>query len=392
VAYDCERAVSFFDFPAPIEMAEAETLREEVREFLAREMADETPVRRARSWDGFDPEFSRKLGQQGWLGMTWPSEYGGRSASAIERYVVVEELLAAGAPVSAHWIAERQSGPLLLNIGTEQQRAKILPQIAAGECVFCIGMSEPDSGSDLAATRTKADPIEGGGYRINGTKLWTTNAHRADYMILFCRTSGGPEDRHKGTSLLLIDLKHTKGLTIRPIRDLAGQEHFNEVVFEDAEVGADALIGAEGNGWSQVMSELAFERSGPERFLSSFELVVQLSRILALSDNPHSTAALGRMTAHIAVLRRLSRGVASLLQQGDDPALQASIIKDLGAILEQEIPSIARELVTFAPHSEATKDVLAVLDHLVMVSPSFSLRGGTREILRGIIARGLGVR
>ncbi|WP_432201254.1 acyl-CoA dehydrogenase family protein [Erythrobacter sp. W53] len=378
-------------FPEPVDSAAAEELRAEVRTFLTREMANETPARKARSWDGFDADFSRKLGAQGWLGMTWPKKYGGQERSAFERYVVVEELLAAGAPVSAHWIAERQSGPLLLNVGTEAQRQAILPKIAGGECVFCIGMSEPDSGSDLAATRTRAEPTDGG-YRINGTKLWTTNAHRADYMILFCRTSGGVEQRQAGTSQLLIDLKNTDGITIRPIRDLAGQEHFNEVNFEDAFVPGDTLIGEEGNGWNQVMSELAFERSGPERFLSSFELVVQLTRILAGSSDPHALAALGRMAAHIAVLRRLSRGVAAMLEAGEDPALQASIIKDLGAVLEQDIPAIARELVTFAPRSEATQDFLAVLDHLVMVSPSFSLRGGTREILRGIIARGLGLR
>ena len=384
--------MSQFHFPAPVELGAAEELREEVRAFLAEELAHAAPVRRARSWDGFDPDFSRKLGQKGWLGMTWPKQYGGQEASAFERYVVVEELLAAGAPVSAHWIAERQSGPLLLSLGSEEQRKTILPRIAAGQCVFCIGMSEPDSGSDLAATRTKAEPAKGGGYRINGTKLWTTNGHRADYMILFCRTSGGPEARHAGTSQLLIDLKNTNGITIHPIRDLAGQEHFNEVVFENAEVPASALIGEEGNGWNQVMSELAFERSGPERFLSSFELVVQLSRVLAASNDPHAQAALGRMIAHIAVLRRLSRGVAALLEGGEDPALQASIIKDLGAVVEQDIPAVARDLVAFAPQSDAAQDVLAVLNHLVMVSPSFSLRGGTREILRGIIARGLGVR
>jgi alkylation response protein AidB-like acyl-CoA dehydrogenase len=393
MADDYGNTMSLFNFPPPVEMDRAEELRGEVRAFLAEEMAGVAPVLKARSWDGFDPDFSRKLGERGWLGMTWPKAYGGADASAIERYVVVEELLAAGAPVSAHWIGERQSGPLLLNVGTEAQREAILPRVAAGDCVFCIGMSEPDSGSDLAATRTKAEPVDGGAaYRINGTKLWTTNAHRADFMILFCRTSGSVENRQAGTSQLLIDLKNTDGITIRPIRDLAGQEHFNEVVFDNAVVPSTALIGEEGNGWNQVMSELAFERSGPERFLSSFELVVQLTRALAKSDNPNAKAVLGRMVAHIAVLRRLSRGVAALLEEGEDPALQASIIKDLGAMLEQDIPHLARELIAHEPHSEATSDLLAVLQHLVMVSPSFSLRGGTREILRGIIARGLGVR
>lgn len=377
-------------FPEPVILPAAEALRQEVRAFLEQELKDEPPALRARSWDGFDADFSRKLGQKGWLGMTWPKQYGGQERSAFERYVVVEELLAAGAPVAAHWIAERQSGPLLLHFGTEEQRRTVVPRIAAGECVVCIGMSEPDSGSDLAAARTTAKPVEGG-YLVNGTKLWTTSAHKADYMILFCRTSGGPQDRQAGTSQLLVDLKGP-GITVRPIEDLAGKKHFNEVAFEDAFVPASALIGTEGNGWNQVTSELAFERSGPERFLSSFELVVQLARVLQGSDNPVATAALGRMVSHIVVLRRLSRGVAAMLEAGENPTLHASIIKDLGALLEQEIPSIARDLINFAPHSEATADFLAVLHYLVMNSPAFSLRGGTREILRGIIARGLGLR
>lgn len=377
-------------FPEPVILPAAEALRQEVRAFLEQELKDEPPALRARSWDGFDADFSRKLGQKGWLGMTWPKQYGGQERSAFERYVVVEELLAAGAPVAAHWIAERQSGPLLLHFGTEEQRRNVVPRIAAGECVVCIGMSEPDSGSDLAAARTTAKPVEGG-YLVNGTKLWTTSAHKADYMILFCRTSGGPQDRQAGTSQLLVDLKGP-GITVRPIEDLAGKKHFNEVAFEDAFVPAGALIGTEGNGWNQVTSELAFERSGPERFLSSFELVVQLARVLQGSDNPVATAALGRMVSHIVVLRRLSRGVAAMLEAGENPTLHASIIKDLGALLEQEIPSIARDLVNFAPQSEATADFLAVLHYLVMNSPAFSLRGGTREILRGIIARGLGLR
>lgn len=152
--------------------------------------------------------------------MTWPKEYGGQDRSALERYVVLEEMLAAGAPVAAHWIADRQSGPLLLKVGTEEQRRTLLPRIAAGECYFCIGMSEPDSGSDLAAVRTRAVPVPGG-FRVNGTKLWTTYAHKSHYMLLFCRTGDG-DDRHDGTSQLLVDL-NTPGITIRPIEDLAGR-------------------------------------------------------------------------------------------------------------------------------------------------------------------------
>ncbi len=378
-------------FANPPRHEAAEALRGEVRAFLADALRDRPPVLRSDSWNGFDRDFSRALGARGWLGMTWPKQYGGQERSAFERYVVVEETLAAGAPVAAHWIAERQSGPSILKFGTEEQKQAILPRIAAGDLTFCIGMSEPDSGSDLAATRTRAERTADG-WRITGTKLWTTYGHRADWMILFCRTSGTPADRHAGTSQLLVDLRATPGVTVRPIIDLAGQHHFNEVHFEDALVPADALLGTEGNGWNQVMSELAFERSGPERFLSSFQLLVELIGILSARDSDLARAAIGRLTAHLLVLRRLSRGVAAMLEAGENPSIHAAIVKDLGAVFEQSISEIARTLVDAEPDIASDSAYGAVLANIMLNAPSWSLRGGTREILRGIIARGLGLR
>lgn len=382
--------MSFFTFPNPPVMPEAEKLRGEVRAFLAEELKTIPPHVRAASWSGFDADFSRKMGQRGWIGMTWPKQYGGHERTSLERYVVLEEMLAVGAPVAAHWIADRQSGPLLLRFGTEEQRQTVLPKIAAGELFCCIGMSEPDSGSDLAAVRTRAEPVEGG-FRVNGTKLWTTFAHRAHYMLLFCRTSGSPSDRHGGTSQLLVDLK-TPGISIRPIADLTGAKHFNEVAFEDVFVPSSALIGEMGNGWHQVTSELAYERSGPERFLSSFVLFAELVRVLRDHPSEQATVAVGRLASHFVVLRQLSRGVAWLLQNGKNPALEAAVVKDLGALVEQEIPDIVRSLVEIEPGSERTAELARTLHYTVLAAPSFSLRGGTREILRGIIARGLGLR
>ncbi len=380
-----------FSFPSPPLSPDAEALRGEVRAFLVDALKDHTPLQRSDSWNGFDAGFSRKMGERGWLGMTWPKRYGGHERSAFERYVVVEETLAAGAPVAAHWIGDRQSGPTLLKFGTDAQKEEVLPRIASGEATFCIGMSEPDSGSDLAATRTRAIQTKEG-WRITGTKIWTTNAHRSHYMILFCRTSGTPADRHAGTSQLLIDLKATSGITIRPIIDLAGQHHFNEVHFEDALVPLGALIGAEGQGWNQVMSELAFERSGPERFLSSIQLIVELIRALRRSGSDAARIAIGRLTAHLIVLRRLSRGVAAMLEAGENPSLHGAIVKDVGSLFEQSVPEIARQLVDAEPDRASTSDFIAVLANIVTNAPSWSLRGGTREILRGIIARGLGLR
>ncbi|MFN0304531.1 MAG: acyl-CoA dehydrogenase family protein, partial [Burkholderiales bacterium] len=255
---------------------ECDALRIEVREFLAQALADHTPRDRARSWMGFDADFSRKLGARGWIGLTWPKKYGGHERSFLERYVVMEELLAAGAPVAAHWIADRQSGPLLLRFGTEAMRTTVVPRIARGEAYFCIGMSEPDSGSDLASVRSRAERTPEG-WRINGRKIWTSKAHRAHFMIALFRTSRNEENRHAGLSQFLVDLS-LPGISIRPIRDLTGAENFNEVLFDNALLPADCLIGAEGDGWAQVTTELAFERSGPERYLSSIELLVQMIR------------------------------------------------------------------------------------------------------------------
>lgn len=367
---------------------ETRGLREEVRAFLAEELRHVPAVTRAQTWMGFDAEFSRKMGARGWIGMRWPKKYGGHERSAFDRYVVLEEMLAAGAPVGGHWIGDRQSGPLLLNFGTEEQRQLILPKVALGQCFFCIGMSEPDSGSDLAATRTRAERVEGG-YKVNGTKLWTSNAHKAHYMIALFRTS---PDKHTGLTQFIVDLRNTKGITIRPIRDLAGNAHFNEVVFEDAFVPETMLVGSEGSGWAQVNAELAFERSGPERYLSSFLLLVETIRELQKRGGSEGAREIGRIVAHLATLRQMSLSVAGMLDRGENPALEASVVKDLGTTFEQEMPVKAHELVGAAPTVGTGSDFEQVLGYLTQTVPSFSLRGGTREILRGIIARGLGLR
>ena len=378
-------------FEAPPPFPAGELLRGEVRAFLAEHLPKRAITRGIGSWGGHDREFSRKMGARGWIGMTWPKRYGGHERSALERYVVLEEMLAAGAPVTGHRVADRQSGPLILRVGSEAQKQAILPRIAAGECAFCIGMSEPDSGSDLASVRTRAAAVEGG-FRVNGTKLWTSNAHCSEYMILLARTGEAGEQRHGGLTQFLVDLKATQGISIRPVHNLAGEHHFNEVVFQDVFLPAGNVLGEVGGGWRQVTSELAFERSGPERFLSSFSLLVELTRALGADPSERARIALGRVVAHIVTLRRLSRSVAGMLQAGANPAQQAALVKDLGTTLEQEIPEIARSLLDAEPDRASTQDFVTVLAHTMMNAPSFSIRGGTREILRGMIARGLGLR
>ncbi len=380
------RGFSFTPYDLP---PETEALRGDVRAFLRETLGDISSARRAQSWSGFNPEFSRALGARGWIGMTWPKPYGGHELSAAERYVVIEEVLAAGAPVSAHWVADRQSGPLLLKFGTEEQRRTILPGIARGETYFCIGMSEPGSGSDLASVRTRARRTTGG-WHVNGQKIWTSNAHKANYMIALVRT-GEDDTRHAGLTQLLIDLK-SDGLTIRPIADLVGHSHFNEVFFDDVFVPDSMLIGSEGEGWRQVTAELAYERSGPERYLSSFRLFVEFVRAVGETPTEAEEMLIGRFVAEMWTLRQMSLSIAGQLAAGTAPATEAAIVKDLGTGFEQEIPraiqGLVREDVDLA-ESSAFNDTLR---YLVQISPSFSLRGGTREILRGIIAREIGLR
>ncbi|MEQ9005252.1 MAG: acyl-CoA dehydrogenase family protein [Pseudomonadales bacterium] len=374
-----------------IELPEATApLRAEVREFLAAS-AEHLARPNADFTTGHDPAFSRKLGERGWIGMTWPKAYGGGERSFFERYVVTEELLAAGAPVSAHWIADRQSGNLILRFGTEAQREAYLRPITRGESFFSIGMSEPNSGSDLASVRTRAERVEGG-WLINGTKLWSTDAHRNHYMIALVRTEPPGDNRHAGLSQIIIDLKRD-GAVVRPIRNMAGGEDFNEVVFDDVLVPEDRVVGEPGNGWKQVTSELAYERAGPERFLSAFRVYVELVRAAGSDPEPRLAAAIGRLGAHLLTLRRMSISVAGMLEEGKSPEVEAALVKAVGNDFEKLLPEAVRLVAASEPVPDPrwTRFREAFADSLLL-SPSFTIRGGTREILRGVIARGLGLR
>ncbi|RWU17164.1 acyl-CoA dehydrogenase [Pseudomonas alkylphenolica] len=371
--------------------AHAEAFRAEVKRFLRDHLPTVSADVRARSWTGFDAAFSRKLAQRGWVGLTLPSAYGGAGLDAFSRFVLVEELLAAGAPVAAHWIADRQSGPLILKFGSEAQKDFYLPRICAGQAFFCIGMSEPNAGSDLASVRSRATPGEGG-WRLNGRKIWTTNAHHADYMIALVRTSGAPEDRHHGLSQFIIDLKQP-GISVRPILDLAGDAHFSEVAFDDVLLPHEALVGEEGSGWKQVNAELAFERSGPERFYSSVVLLdLWADTLRRHGASAAETALLGSFISQLASLRSLSVALTALLARGESPVVEAALVKDIGTEFEQSIPAAIAAAISAAPDTPIDDELYRTVAYLNQVAPTFSLRGGTREILRGMIARGLGLR
>lgn len=372
--------------------AEDEALRAPIRAFLAQAMQSVPAHVRARSWSGYDANFSRELGRRGWLGLTLPREYGGGGRSPFARYVLAEELLNWGAPVGSHWIADRQSAPLILKYGSEAQKRYYIPPVCRGESFFCIGMSEPNAGSDLASVKTRATRNEHG-WLLAGQKSWTTNAHNCHYMIALVRTSGNAEERHKGLSQVIVDLS-LPGVTVRPIRDQSGDAHFCEVFFENVQLKPDALLGAEGQGWEQVTAELAFERSGPERLYSSIVLFDEWLAFIRTDAGraPESVRLAGRILAQLAPLRALCIAVIGKLAQGNSPVVEAALVKDLGTGVEQFIPAAIADDLYRRDAQNVPRELLLTLNYVTEVAPSFSLRGGTRDILRGMIARGLGLR
>jgi acyl-CoA dehydrogenase len=364
-------------------------LRSEVRAFLD----DQRAAGRYQPHLGhgeFDAQFSQALGARGWIGMTWPKQYGGHERTYLERFVVTEELLAAAAPVAAHWVADRQSGPSLLRWGNEAQRQKYLPEIAAGRCYFAIGMSEPNSGSDLASVRTRATQTTGG-WILNGQKVWTSWAHKATAMFVLCRTSPLGEKKHEGLSQLIVDLK-SPGVKIRPINFLNGEHHFNEVFLDDVFVPDDMVLGTIGQGWRQVTSELALERSGPERYMNTLPLYFALIDALKKSGDRMATHLIGTLLARLVSIRTMAVAIASEFgrEQVPDLATEAALVKDIGTHFEREITEAFRTLMDCTPHLHAESDLERYLAEATIFAPISTIRGGTTQVLRGIVAKRLG--
>ena len=373
---------------------EAEALRVEVRDFLRQEIESGTfDPHDAASESRFNREFSQRVGAKGWIGMTWPKKYGGQEKSYLERYVMNEEFLLARAPTRAHFTGDRQSGPVLMKYAQDHIKEEILPKICRGDVTFCIGMSEPDSGSDLFAAKTRAERV-GDHWHVNGRKLWTSGAHNADYMIGLFRTQASTSDnRRHGLTQFLVPLKTTEGITIRPVINATGRHDFNEVIFEDAVLPADHQLGEVHSAWKQATSELAYERSGSERFLETVLVLIELVRAMGESPAPRDAAGLGKLIAQLHSLRRMSLSVAGMLAEGKEPVVEGSIVKDLGTNWEQALPDRARDLASFLDTAPNMRGGLeAELAFATIIAPKLTIQGGTREVLRGIIARGLGLR
>mgnify|MGYP001110545177 CR=1 FL=1 len=379
--------------PLVTESAETRALRLEVRAFLREEIAAGSFTPWVDTWlTRWDAGFTRKLAGRGWVGMTVPTEYGGHGRTFLDRFAVTEELLAVGAPVAAQWVADRQIAPSLLRFGTEHQKRTFLPRIVAGDMCWGIGMSEPESGSDLASVQTRARQVDGG-WVLQGRKTWTSGAHEADAFFALARTAPvDPSNRHAGLSQFAVDL-HADGVSIEPIVAMNGSRHFNEVLLDDVFVPDEMVLGEIGQGWHQVTSELAFERSGPERFLSTYPLL-EAALAAHRESRPGTPSGLGRHIARLTALHQLSISVAGSLQAGAGADTAAALVKVLGTTEEGDIAdTVERLLADGALDGGVDPGALAALtDAAVLQRPGFTLRGGTNEILRGVVARGLGLR
>jgi alkylation response protein AidB-like acyl-CoA dehydrogenase len=273
---------------------------------------------------------------------------------------------------------------MIARFGSEEQKRRFLPAICAGEVSFSIGMSEPEAGSDLAAVQTRGTRADGG-WSLRGTKLWTGGAHVNDWFVVLCRTSD-EEDRHAGLSQLIVDLR-SPGITARPIDYMDGTAFFCEVTLDDVFVPDELVLGEVGAGWLQVTSELAFERAGPERWLSTYLVAEQYLREHGAAGE-RAAATLGEAAAGWWAIRALSLSVARLIDAGEAPAAESALVKELGTRFEQDVLDAVWRLggAEADPNGAPFERLLAAA---VLGAPSFTIRGGTNEVLRSVAARAL---
>jgi alkylation response protein AidB-like acyl-CoA dehydrogenase len=374
---------------------EQEAFRQDIRAFLKQE-CPEPPAIPEDGWIiGFDKAFSQKVGARGWIGLTWPRAYGGQGQSYLDRLILTEELLRHGAPVAAHWIGDRQMGPSILRYGTPEQKATLLPGIIAGDLVFCIGMSEPGAGSDLAGLQTRAVP-DGDDYILSGQKIWTSFAHLADYCYLVARTN--PDvPKHKGISEFIVDMR-SPGITVKPIVDMTGAHHFNEVFFEQVRLPKSALVGEKDRGWYQIAAQLDYERSGIERLMSNYPLLQAICdyvKEMELNRRETIRQRLAQLHIEFTMGKFLVYKVAWWLSQGMVPNAAAAAAKAFCTEYEQRLAQTANELLGSygqllpgSPHARlGGRSARAYL-----YAPAYTIQGGTSTILRNIVAmRGLGL-
>ena len=351
--------------------AEQRALRDRARAVAADAVARHG--RHTDSWiNGFSKAFSRELAGHGWIGMTWPVEHGGGGRPAIERLIVAEELIAAGAPVAASWFADRQMGPALIAYGTPEQRARFLPGILAGETTWCIGMSEPDAGSDLASLSTRA-VREGDEWVITGRKIWTSFGEVADYCYLICRTSAdGPP--HAGISEIIVPMD-SPGVEVRPITDMTTNRHFCEVFYDGVRVPVGNLVGAEGGAFRQTMRQLEHERGGIDRLVSNRWLYDAALHRADLSD-PRVRQEVARLEAGYRIGRILV--VREVL--GQAPTGFSAATKCFCTEHEWQVAQFVSR--TLGPEAQLWDPFVQGLAY----APAYTIMGGTSNVMRTILA------
>ncbi|MBI2764789.1 MAG: acyl-CoA dehydrogenase family protein [Chloroflexi bacterium] len=363
--------------------------RGEVRGFLAEEVGP------GRGNGGVDQAFSKKLAARGWIGIAWPKEYGGRGLGPVEQMIYTEEMILANAPRGYHFTAERQVGPSLIRHGTEAQKREWVPRIMSADVSFALGLSEPGAGSDLAAASTRAER-NGDEYVVTGQKIWTSNAHLSDAIWLVVRTDQAAP-KHRGISCLMVDLD-SPGITIRPLFDLTGGHHFNEVFFDEVHVPVDRRVGEENAGWYILAEHLDFERSGIERLV---DLEFVFSELMALARekakagtlSPALRHQLAELALELEVGRLLCYRVSWLQASGKVPTAEASTAKIFGTEWSQRMTGVAMKTLGLEGAGALAGAVRPELVmHAYLNAVSRTIAGGTSEIQRNIIAtRGLGL-
>jgi len=380
---------------------EQERFRQEVRDFLEGEIRQGSFKPSCDAWiQGYSPEFTKKVARRGWIGLTWPEEYGGQGRSSIDRFILTEEMLRYGAPAACHWFADRQIGSSVIAFGTEEQKKELLPEILRGEAYVGLGMSEPEAGSDLASLQTRATE-DGDDYIIDGQKMWTSCAKFMNYIYLVARTD--PEaPRHRGISEFIIEA-NLPGVTITPTIDITGSEAWGEVFYDGVRVSKKSLIGEKNRGFYQILNQLDYERAGLERLMGNyplFDAIIQFTRETKRGGKPLAQDTLIRhklaqLQIEFEVGRLLTYRVALVIDEGRAPNWEAAMAKAYSTAFEQHLATTATEILGLYGQLVADSKwapILGMAPHSYLGSTGYSLQAGTSEILRNIVAlRGLGL-
>ena len=380
---------------------EQEAFRQEVRDFLEEELRQGSYTPSCDAWiQGYSPEFTKKVAEKGWIGLTWPKDYGGQGRSNIDRLILTEEMLRYGAPTACHWFADRQIGRSIIAFGTEEQKRELLPRILRGEAYVGLGMSEPEAGSDLASLKTRAVE-DGDDYVIDGQKMWTSCAGFMNYIYLVARTD--PEaPKHRGISEFIIraDLP---GITIQPTIDITGSEAWGEVFYDGVRVPKACLIGEKNRGFYQILNQLDYERAGLERLMGNyplFDAIIKFTRETRQNGKPLSQDTLIRqklaqLQIEFDVGRLLTYRVVLVMDEGRAPNVEAAMAKAYCTTFEQRLASVATEILGLYGQLLAESKwapVLGMAPHSFLGSKGYSLQAGTTEVLKNIVAtRGLGL-